>query len=117
LPGDFNGDLKVDASDIDFFSGKIGQVATADSVLDLDQDGLITLADHDYLIESLIPVPFGTGAKVGDLNFDGSVDTLFDAATLIDNLGSLGGYGDGDLNADGIVDVLNDAAILINNQD
>jgi hypothetical protein len=112
LPGDFNDDLDQDADDIDFYSLAIGLPASVDPILDFDQDGTITLTDHDYLIENLIPTPLGTGTLVGDINLDGVVNTLGDASILVGNLNSEGGYADGDLNADGIINVLGDAFIL-----
>ncbi|MDA8563299.1 hypothetical protein N9L06_02485 [Mariniblastus sp.] len=57
-----------------------------------------------------------SGTVIGDVNFDGTVNVLGDAFTLIANLGSSGvGYWQGDLNADGRVDVLGDAFRLISN--
>ena len=58
-----------------------------------------------------------TGALIGDMNFDGTVNVLNDAFTLVANLNSTGpfSYATGDLNADQTVDVLGDAFALIGN--
>lgn len=114
--GDFDEDGDVDADDIDFYSGSIGIAASGIlAQLDLVEDGLVTLADHDTHIMTLVETSNGqTGAIVGDINLDGDVDVLNDAFGLIAGLGSLsGGYANGDLNADQEVDVLDDAFRLV----
>ena len=116
--GDFDEDSDVDADDIDFYSGNIGLGASGNlAQLDLVEDGLITLADHDTHIMTLVETSNGqTGAIIGDIDLDGDVDVLGDAFTLIGSLGSLsGGYANGDLNADHAVDVLGDAFRLVDN--
>jgi hypothetical protein len=115
--GDFDNDGDVDADDVDFFSTLLRQPASVDPRLDLNSDGLITLADHDFHIENLALTPAGGPTLVGDLNFDGIVDVLSDASRLVNNLNRTSGvgYADGDLDADGRIDVLTDAARLLNN--
>ena len=116
--GDFDEDGDVDADDIDFYSGNIGLGASGNlAQLDLVEDGLITLADHDTHIMTLVETSNGqTGAIIADIDLDGDVDVLGDAFALIENLGSLsGGYANGDLNADHAVDVLGDAFRLVDN--
>ena len=55
-----------------------------------------------------------TGALLGDVDLDGSVNVLSDAFALIGSLGqSVTSRAQGDLNADGVVNVLADAFILI----
>ena len=119
LTGDFDMDGDVDADDIDFYSGQTDNVPATGVLgqLDLNGDGLVTLADHAFHIANLVQTSNGQiGTLNGDVNLDGSVDVLGDAFTLIGNLGSSGvGYADGDLNADGGVNVLNDAFLLIGN--
>ena len=119
LLGDFDRDGDVDADDIDFYSGQLGQEATGElAQLDLDGDGDVTLADHDQLVNTLVEITDGQqGTFTGDITLDGIVDVLNDAAILVNNLNGTGtfGYAQGDLNADGTVDVLNDAARLVNN--
>ena len=116
--GDFDLDGDVDADDIDFYSGQLGQSATGEfEQLDLDGDNFVTLADHDLHVESLVETSNEeVGTFIGDLNLDGTVDVLEDAFVLVGNLGNTGiGYAGGDLNADQVVDVLGDAFRLVNN--
>ena len=119
--GDFNASGNIDDADINFYTQQLGQSIDSESELrelDLDNDGMITLADHDLHVTTLAQTSSGVqGTIVGDINLDGTVDVLGDAFILIRNLGSntLVGFGDGDLNADGVVDVLGDAFLLISN--
>ena len=118
VPGDFNRDGDVDADDIDFYSGNLGQPASFNTELDLNNDGTITLDDHDLHVTTLVETFNGeTGALLGDINLDGSVNVLGDAFILVANLGNAGpfGYTAGDLNADGMVNVLGDAFRLVAN--
>jgi len=119
LPGDFNEDGVVDIGDIDFYSGKIG-LTNADidfeSQLDWDQNGTIELQDHAHHVTNFVLTSNGvTGALLGDINLDGSVDVLNDAFLLVLRLHGSGpySYGTADLNADQKVDVLGDAFTLI----
>jgi len=117
--GDFNFDQRVDANDIDFFDGNLGAEATGSlTPLDLDQDGFITLDDHELLITSLAQTSNArSGTLLADANLDGRVDVLGDAFPLIRNLGRNGdaSFAQGDFNADGVVNVLGDGFILIEN--
>lgn len=118
LVGDFEPDGDVDADDIDFYSGNIGQAATGNlAQLDFDGDGIVTLDDHQFHIETYVQTPNGPGTFVGDINLDGSVNVLGDAFALVGSLGltSGAGYANGDLNADGAVNVLGDAFALVGN--
>lgn len=116
IPGDFDQDGDVDADDTNFFTNNLGQPASFNPAMDLDNDGTIALADHDLHVNTLIQTNGLSGTLVGDLNFDGTVNVLGDAFTLVGNLGSTGaGYADGDLNADGQVNVLGDAFRLVGN--
>ena len=117
--GDFNASGNIDDADINFFTQQLGQSIDAESELrelDLDNDGVITLDDHDLHVTTLAQTSSGVqGTIVGDINLDGMVDVVADAFILVSNLGSnsLVGFGDGDLNADGVVDVVGDAFLLI----
>lgn len=116
--GDFNRDGAVDITDIDFYSGNLGQPVSFDPQLDMEGDGDIDADDLNFHIETYVQTSNGQiGTLVGDMNLDGQVDVLGDAFTLIANLGLAGpySYGLGDLNADLAIDVLGDAFILISN--
>ena len=116
LEGDFNFDGNVDGDDVDFYIGSLGQPATGElAKLDLDNDGVVTLADHNLHVSTLVTTSNGvTGAFLGDVDLDGSVDVLNDAFALVGSLGqSATSRAQGDLNADGVVNVLRDAFILI----
>ena len=121
IDGDFDQDGDVDADDIDFYSLNVdNEIARAENErLNLNLDGVVTLADHDILITQYAQTSNGEiGTFDGDFNLDGSVDVLGDAFILISNLGVEGvqfGFADGDSNADGRVDVLNDAFNLVEN--
>ncbi|MDA8563718.1 hypothetical protein N9L06_04615 [Mariniblastus sp.] len=115
--GDFDFDGAVDADDIDLYAGSIGRSASVNIIgLDLNFDGAVSLADHDIFVTTRVQTSNGvTGALIGDINLDGSVNVLGDAFVLVANLGGVGplGYAAGDLNADGLVTVLGDAFRLV----
>ena len=114
--GDFDTDGDVDVDDINFYTNNLGQPASFNPDMDLNNDQLINLADHDLHVSTLVQTNGLSGTVIGDINFDGTVNVLGDAFALIANLGfSDVGYGQGDLNADGRVDVLGDAFRLISN--
>lgn len=115
--GDFDADGDVDADDINFYTNNLNQSASFNPDMDLNNDGSITLADHDLHITTLVQANGFSGTLLGDLNLDRIVNVLDDAFAMIANLGATNGvgYGEGDLNADGSVNVLIDAFILISN--
>ena len=118
LAGDFDMDDDVDADDIDFYSGNLGMPAMDDlAQLDLNGDNVVTLADHDLHVTTLVQINgVQSGTLIGDINLDGQVDVLVDAFILINNLGTNAtGWASGDLNADQTVNVLGDAFLLVNN--
>ena len=119
LNGDFNSDGNVDVDDIDFYSGNLGLAATgALEQLDLNDDGMVTIADHDIHVTTLVETSNGrVGTPLGDINLNGTVNVLGDAFTLVSNLNSTGpfSYGRGDMNADQRVNVLGDAFKLVGN--
>ena len=83
--GDFDNDGDVDIDDVDFYVGNIGSPATGLlAQLDMNTDGQITSADLDAHLTNLVQTSNGqTGALLGDLNLDGSVNVLGDAFILI----------------------------------
>ena len=109
--GDLDGSGDITGADVDLLYAAYGATPVDDNELDLDSSGEVGNSDRDRLVEGI------ADTRLGDVNFDGAVDVLGDAATLIDNLGTLTGatYAQGDLNGDGTVDVLGDAAALVEN--
>ena len=109
--GDLDGSGAISGPDIDLLYAAYGPTPANDIELDLDSDGEVGDLDRDRLIERI------AGTRLGDLNFDGSVNVLGDAFALVDSLGAATEvtYARGDINGDGAVNVLGDAFILINN--
>ncbi len=80
VPGDFNGDGSLTATDLDLFCG-----ANANDLrFDLNGDGSVTPLDFDVLVEDLFNTTFG------DANLDG----IFDSADLL-FVFQIGQYRDG----------------------
>ena len=74
LVGDFDNDGAVDADDIDAYIGNIGQPAAGDlAELNLDDDEVITLADHEMLVTLHVQTANGlTGTALGDADLNGT---------------------------------------------
>lgn len=114
--GDFDGDDDVDGDDVDFYIGKLGQRPVGElAQLDLDDDGLVTFSDYMLHLTTLVTTSNGvTGALLGDVNLNGSVDVLGDGFILVGNLGqSSTSRAQGDLSADGVFNVLADGFLLV----
>lgn len=109
--GDLDGSGSISGPDIDLLYAAFGTTPANDIELDLDSDGQVGISDRDRLIERI------AGTRLGDLNFDGSVNVLGDAFSLVANLGTTSGatYAQGDINGDGIVNVLGDAFVMVSN--
>ena len=117
LTYDFDEDGDVDSDDIEFYAQNLSVTAEGDlEVMDLDADGVITIADHDLFIREHVQTSTSTGTLIGDINLDGSVTVLGDAFTLIGSIGATNtDWSTGDLNADNQTTVLGDAFLLIGN--
>lgn len=115
--GDFDDDGMVDLADLDFYNGNIGQPATFNPELDLDESGTIDGEDLRLHVETLVQTSNGVvGTALGDINLDGQVNVLGDAFILVANLGaSATSWSMGDLNGDQTVNVLGDAFVLVAN--
>jgi hypothetical protein len=116
--GDFDGDGDVDLADLDAFNGNLGMPPAGSLAdLDLDDDGDIDSADLQLHYSTLIETSDGgVGTLAGDLNLDGIVDVLNDAAALVNNIGlAVNSWALGDIDGDGFVTVLNNGAALVNN--
>jgi|GEM_PF-293305 len=93
---DFNGDLRIDAADIDLLVAEA--VAGTNAVeFDLTLDGAVDVADLDYLIEDLL------GTARGDATLDGDVD-FEDFLIVSTNFGSDGGWSEGNFDLDGSIE-------------
>ena len=115
--GDFDVDGDVDCDDLDSYIGNLGSPASGLEQLDLNGDNMITIADANLHITTLIETTNDqVGTFPGDLNCDGTVNVLGDAFALVANLGSnVSSYSEGDINFDGTVNVLGDAFVLVAN--
>lgn len=118
VPGDFDFDGDVDSDDIEFYAGNIGAAVSGVTLelMDLDGDFVITIADHNAHINTLVETSNGVGTLLGDLDLDGDVDVLGDAFAMIANLGNTDtDWTTGDINADNQTNVLGDAFLLVSN--
>ena len=68
VPGDFNSDSLVNATDIDLLFDEV-QATTHNDTFDLTGDGQVNSADADYLVRDLL------GSNYGDTDLDRDVDT------------------------------------------
>ena len=114
IPGDLDGDLDVDADDIDILCTNMGgDPATydMDGDLDVDEDDMI------FLVENLVELQDGSGrvgTQRGDFNLDGFVNAT-DLAIMNPNFGLSGQlYSDGNANCDVVINGT-DLAILAGN--
>jgi hypothetical protein len=127
LQPDFNDDGVLNAEDIDLLTPALHptdpapydpmfdlttSMLAADGVTEVPNpdaaavpDGVVDLADLVFYFEEVL------GTAFGDLNFDGTLDTLGDRFQQAVSFGSQGGFAAGDLDFDGEVTCF-DAAIL-----
>lgn len=84
---DFNGDLRVDAADIDLLWADVNGVSPS-SKSDLNGDGQITADDVDYLVNALL------GTRLGDTDLDRDVD-FEDFIRLANGILRPGGWSNG----------------------
>lgn len=104
LVGDFNGDRRFTAADIDVISAAVRN-ASGDLRFDLDASGTVDSGDRDFLLNSI----FNT--RPGDADLDGDIDAN-DLSLLQANFGSNNaGWGQGDFDGNGRID-FGDAALL-----
>ncbi|MEM8680669.1 MAG: hypothetical protein AAGF97_15075, partial [Planctomycetota bacterium] len=91
LPGDFNQDGNLDATDIDLlFDG----IADQDLDFDLNGDGLLDEADVRFMVEDLI------GTRLGDANLDFVVDGTDFLIWNTHKFSTGTGWASGDFNGD-----------------
>lgn len=104
VPGDFDGDGLVTASDIDSIWGL---VQAGDPSADLNHDGMVNQADIDYLIHTIL------NTEYGDANLDGFVDAadLAETRKHIGQVFSGPNWADADFNGDGRSDAADLAVV------
>jgi hypothetical protein len=95
-PGDLNGDLELNATDLDLLHAASIDNSN-ESAFDLDQSGSISKADIDYWLSEYFDTP------LGDVNLDRIVDAL-DWTIIASHLGHVATSGVGDLNVDNVID-------------
>ena len=100
LPGDFNSDSLVNATDIDLLFDEV-QATTHNDAFDLTGDGQVNSADTDYLVRDLL------GSNYGDTDLDRDVDTSDLTKAIMNFTGAAGSgknWSDGDTDGDSDVD-------------
>ncbi|MEM7316274.1 MAG: lamin tail domain-containing protein, partial [Planctomycetota bacterium] len=97
VTGDFNGDLMVDAMDIDLLFTAVNSGQNP-SDFDLTSDNLVNSEDLDYLILVLL------GSLYGDANLDTVVDVGDFNIWNGNKFSATAGWANGDFNGDGVVD-------------
>jgi hypothetical protein len=114
LPGDFNGDEVVDATDIDLLYDQIAASYTPSDVFDiydLNIDGAVntgTDSDIEVLVETILM------SKLGDANLDGYIG-IEDQNAVLSHWNQTGvGYAEGDINGDNFVGMTDLNYILSN---
>ncbi len=97
--GDFDGNRRVDALDIDALCAAI-RAGSQELRYDLTTDGEVALSDLDWLIEQVLKT------SLGDANLDGIVNsadlvTIFQAGQYEDAVSGNSGWAQGDWDCDG----------------
>ena len=98
--GDFNADKLLTAKDIDILTSEIssGIDIVSNKRFDLNGDGIVTIADRRFLIESIFKT------RPGDINLDRRVDQA-DLKLLSESMFQFEtGWSTGDFNGDGATD-------------
>jgi T5SS/PEP-CTERM-associated repeat protein len=110
--GDFSGDQRIDATDINMLFRNLGG---SDMTFDLTGDGVVDQGDIDDWVFNIVPIGENIGTVYGDFNLDGEVNAG-DLALLATTYGIAGdwGWATGDANGDGLVDA-GDLALLASN--
>ena len=102
VAGDFNGDLLTNEDDIYLLCEALRN-GTDDMTFDLNNDQMITTADHDVMIFDIL------NSTYGDANLDGVFDSadfifVFQRGEYEDNVVGNSSWSDGDWNCDGEFD-------------
>ncbi len=110
IPGDFNHDQVVDATDIDLLLDEV-DAGTHDQAFDLTGESQVTRLDVDYLVQDIL------GTSYGDTDLDGDVDTSDLTLAIMNFTGAEGagkGWAVGDTDGDGDVDTSDLTKAIIN---
>ncbi len=102
IPGDFNGDGKVDVADLNLFCAGF-QANPPDPKFDLTGDGTVDESDRDRMVRDIL------GTDYGDADLDGRFDStdlvvVFQAGQYEDGIAGNSMWGTGDWNCDGDFD-------------
>ena len=100
MVGDFNHDAVLDAADIDLLATTIG---SSQPEFDLDDDGIVGIADREIWINELKNSFFGDSNLDGEFN-SGDFIHVFQRGEYEDSIESNSGWEDGDWNGDGEFD-------------
>lgn len=96
IPGDFNLDGLVNATDIDLLLAARG--SDEPDIFDIVPDNTIDDRDAQYWVETIV------GTRFGDVNLDGRID-LSDLNAVRNHFGGAGGWAAGDSDGSGLVDL------------
>ncbi len=99
-PGDFNGDDRVDATDIDLLAAAIRTGSPFDPSYDLNRDALVDFDDLSYLVQTVLDTTFGDTDLDGIFNSQDFI-LVFQVGQYEDNVPGNSGWSDGDWNGDG----------------
>ena len=99
LPGDFNSDGILDATDIDLLSNQV-ELGTNDGAFDLDDDGAVNQSDRTVMVKDLQNTWFGDSNLDGEFN-SGDFVTVFTAGEYEDAVNGNSTWATGDWNGDG----------------
>jgi hypothetical protein len=94
IPGDFDGDGKLTANDINLLSAALG---TTNAQFDLDKNGTVTLADHAVWAHDLAKTYYGDANLDKEFN---SSDLVFTLAAGTYEVDIAAGWESGDFNGD-----------------
>ena len=109
LPGDFNGDARVDATDIDLLVDAVNRNSTNGDYVLSGLSPAPSIEEFEYFVEEFL------GTFFGDTNLDRSVNAQDLNRVGINWLGlGCGGWRDGDFDGDGAIDAADLNALGVN---
>ena len=102
LAGDFNGNIQLDAVDIDIITSSVRQ-ALSDSQYDVDRSGTVSTDDRTHWVHTLANTYFGDANLDGEFN-SSDLTTVFQAGEYEENVTLNSTWAEGDWNGDGDFD-------------